>query len=274
MKPGRMSVRKEIMAANNERALRGDTPPTGGGESRTFSRRSLHGQVAHDIGRQILGGLVKPGDLLPNETELSHRLGVSRTALREAIKVLAGKGLIESRPKTGTRVRPRANWNFLDPDVLAWASDGATAKHFTDELYELRRVIEPAAAAFAAERASRAELAQMEAGVARMAAAAAEDGRMNSGEIAFHNAILQASGNELFRSLGSVVEVALAISLQLSPPRHRRLQESLAQHRAVLDAVRRQDSAGAREAMKRLIDTSQRELRAALEQAQNLSEDS
>src|SRR5579871_5277797 len=96
--------------------------------SRTFSRRSLHGQVAHDIGRRILGGLVKPGELLPSETELSQRLGVSRTALREAIKVLAGKGLIESRPKTGTRVRPRESWNFLDPDVLTWAFAGHAAE--------------------------------------------------------------------------------------------------------------------------------------------------
>jgi DNA-binding FadR family transcriptional regulator len=265
--PERMSVRKEAMAVNNQRVVRGEIPPTGGSESRTFSRRSLHGQVAHDIGRQILGGLVKPGDLLPNETDLSHRLGVSRTALREAIKVLAGKGLIESRPKTGTRVRPRASWNFLDPDVLAWAVDGATAKHFTDELYELRRVIEPAAAAFAAERASRSELAQMETGLARMAATAVEDDRVSAGEIAFHNAVLQASGNDLFRSLGSVVEVAIAVSLQLSAPRHRNLHESLAQHRVVFDAIRQQDGTAAREAMKLVIESSQRELRAVLEQA-------
>ena len=106
--------------------------------SRTFSRRSLHGQVAHDIGRRILGGLVKPGELLPSETELSQRLGVSRTALREAIKVLAGKGLIESRPKTGTRVRPRESWNFLDPDVLTWAFDGNTKPAFSNSLAEVR----------------------------------------------------------------------------------------------------------------------------------------
>src|SRR5262249_17781219 len=185
----------------------------------------------------------------------SHRLGVSRTALREAIKVLAGKGLIESRPKTGTRVRPRASWNFLDPDVLAWAIDGATAAHFTEELCERRRAIEPAAAASAAGRASRTDLAQMDAALIRMAAVAAEDGRTNSGEIAFHNAVLQASGNELFRSLGSIVEVVLAISLQISTPRHRRLQESLAQHRAVLDAIHHHDTTAAREALSRLFNT-------------------
>jgi DNA-binding FadR family transcriptional regulator len=255
------------MPADNPRGVRVDVDPNGVGDSRTFSRRSLHGQVAHDIGRQILGGMVKPGDLLPNETELSQRLGVSRTALREAIKVLAGKGLIESRPKTGTRVRPRKSWNFLDPDVLAWAVDGATAKQFVDELYELRRVIEPAAAAFAAERAKPDDIAQMEAALMRMAAQGDEDGSDTGGDIAFHNAVLQASDNELFRSLGSVVEVALAISLRLSMRRHR-FGEFLELHRAVLEAIRRRDVDGAREAMKRAIEVSKHELHAAVEEAQ------
>lgn len=258
---------KEAMPADNPRRVRVDVDPNGVGDSRTFSRRSLHGQVAHDIGRQILGGMVKPGDLLPNETELSQRLGVSRTALREAIKVLAGKGLIESRPKTGTRVRPRKSWNFLDPDVLAWAVHGATAKQFVDELFELRRVIEPAAAALAAERAKPDDIARMEAALARMAAEASEDGIGAAGDIAFHNAVLQASDNELFRSLGSVVEVALAISLRLSMRRHR-FEEFLELHRAVLEAIRRRDVDGAREAMKRAIEVSKHELHAAVEEAQ------
>src|SRR5882757_9951537 len=131
--------------------------------SRTFSRRSLHGQVAHDIGRRILGGLVKPGELLPRETELSQRLGVSRTALREAIKVLAGKGLVESRPKTGTRVRPRSDWNFLDPDVLSWRYAGGVSADDVRALFELRRAIEPMSAALAAQRATPAQIVEINA---------------------------------------------------------------------------------------------------------------
>lgn len=231
--------------------------------SRTFSRRSLHGQVAHDIGRRILGGLVKPGELLPSETELSQRLGVSRTALREAIKVLAGKGLIESRPKTGTRVRPRESWNFLDPDVLTWAFDGNAAEHYVDELYELRRVIEPAAAAFAADRASVADIARMEAAFEAMSGA--EDGASFSApDMAFHLSILRATGNELLRSLGSVVEVALSISIRLSIANPRGFRHSLPLHGAVLKAIRRHDGPGAREAMMLLIDVSKRDIAAGL----------
>ncbi len=232
--------------------------------SRTFSRRSLHGQVAHDIGRRILGGLVKPGELLPSETELSQRLGVSRTALREAIMVLTGKGLIESRPKTGTRVRPRETWNFLDPDVLTWAFDGNTPEHYVDELYELRRVIEPAAAAFAADRASVADIARMEAAFEAMTAAG-DDGRAFAApDMTFHLAILRATGNELLRSLGSVVEVALAISIKLSIASPKGHRHSLPLHGAVLKAIRRHDGAGAREAMMLLIDISKRDITAGI----------
>ena len=231
--------------------------------SRTFSRRSLHGQVAHDIGRRILGGLVKPGELLPSETELSQRLGVSRTALREAIKVLAGKGLIESRPKTGTRVRPRETWNFLDADVLTWAFDGNAPEHYVDELYELRRVIEPSAAAFAADRASVADIARMEAAFEAMTAAG--DGQAFAGpDMTFHLSILRATGNELLRSLGSVVEVALAISIKLSIASPKGYRHSLPLHGAVLKAIRRHDAAGAREAMLLLIDISKRDVSAGI----------
>ena len=121
------------------------------GGSRTFSRRSIHGQIAHEIGQRILRGDFPPGAVLPNESAFSVELKVSRTALREAIKVLAAKGLVDSRPKIGTRVRPRNQWNMLDPDVLAWSfSVGDTERHAIN-LTEMRRILEPAAAALAAE---------------------------------------------------------------------------------------------------------------------------
>src|SRR3546814_15925564 len=96
------------------------------GESRTFSRRNIHGQIAHEIGQRILRGDFPPGAVLPNEATFSVELKVSRTALREAIKVLAAKGLVDPRPKIGTRVRPRAHWNLPDPNQLArtiWVGD-------------------------------------------------------------------------------------------------------------------------------------------------------
>src|ERR1041384_698122 len=94
---------------------------------RTYPRRGLHGAVVHDIGVRIVRGDLQPGDPLPTEEELGSQLAVSRTVLREAVKVLAAKRLVDSRPKTGTRVLDRSDWNLLDPDVLAWQFEaGAT----------------------------------------------------------------------------------------------------------------------------------------------------
>ncbi|MFX7988724.1 GntR family transcriptional regulator, partial [Acinetobacter baumannii] len=91
-------------------------------------------------------GMRKPGDVFGGEIEASEALGVSRTAYREAIRILAAKGLVESRPKAGTRVTPRSRWNMLDVDVLAWTFEGEPDTDFIIDLFELRGVIEPAAA--------------------------------------------------------------------------------------------------------------------------------
>jgi DNA-binding FadR family transcriptional regulator len=109
-----------------------------------YPRGGLHGQIVHAIGRQIMTGEIRPGEVLPQHAGLP----ASRTVQREVIKVLAAKGLVESRPKTGTRVRPRQAWNLLDPDVLAWQQeDAATAVSFLKNITEVRLVVEPAAAA-------------------------------------------------------------------------------------------------------------------------------
>src|SRR5438128_7743542 len=119
-------------------------------ERSQYPDRSLHDRVVHAIGRKILGGELPPGALLPAEPEL----GASRTVLREAIKVLAAKGLVEARPKIGTRVRPRDAWNLLDPDVLSWQREGTAPVAFLRKLTEVRRIVEPAAAELAGERAT------------------------------------------------------------------------------------------------------------------------
>jgi DNA-binding FadR family transcriptional regulator len=119
--------------------------PSGSG----YPRGGLHGQIVHAIGRQILSGKIRPGDLLPAQAGLP----ASRTVLREAIKVLAAKGLVESRQKTGTRVRPRHAWHLLDPDVMAWQQDGSPRVAFLQKLTEVRLIVEPAAAERAAQRA-------------------------------------------------------------------------------------------------------------------------
>jgi DNA-binding FadR family transcriptional regulator len=121
---------------------------------RTYPRGGLHGQIVHAIGRQIVNGDIRPGEVVPVEAGLT----ASRTVLREVIKVLAAKGLVESRPRTGTRVRPRHAWNLLDPDVLAWHQEGASTAAFLRQLSEVRLIVEPAAAELAARRAGESEL--------------------------------------------------------------------------------------------------------------------
>src|SRR5207247_9937865 len=115
-------------------------------KARTYPRRGLHGAVVHDIGLRIVRGELEADDPLPTEDELSGELSVSRTVLREAIKVLAAKRLVESRPKTGTRVQQRSEWNLLDPDVLAWQLAAGPGRRFLEDTLEARRLIGPAAA--------------------------------------------------------------------------------------------------------------------------------
>src|SRR5438046_5262201 len=131
-------------------------------KARTYPRRGLHGAVVHDIGLRIVQGELEAGDPLPTEDELSGELSVSRTVLREAIKVLAAKRLVESRPKTGTRVRQRAEWNLLDPDVLAWQLEAGPSPQFLEDTVELRAIIEPAAARLPAEPATDEQIADLQ----------------------------------------------------------------------------------------------------------------
>lgn len=239
--------------------------PTGQRESRTYSRRSLHGQVANDIAERIMGGEFAPGSILPNEADFSVTLKVSRTALREAIKVLAAKGLLESRPKIGTRVRPREHWNMLDPDVLAWHFVTGNVIGFAEDLFEVRQIIEPAAAAMAAERASPAELAAIERAYQDMEAAGCDLDSSIEPDLRFHLSILAASGNELLVPLGALIETALASSLKLSGSAPDALFHVLPLHRAVLDEIRRRNPRGARLAMRALLTRSVEYVRRAIE---------
>jgi len=141
--------------------------PDGARQPRGTGRR-LHGAIARKLGTAIVSGEYVPGDILSGEVAFSEALDVSRSAYREAVQVLVSKGLVESRPKAGTRILPRDRWNLLDPDVLAWAFAGEPDTHYVRSLFELRAIVEPAAAALAAERRDRAELKTMKDAVAAM----------------------------------------------------------------------------------------------------------
>lgn len=224
-----------------------------------YPRRNLHGQIVHTIGRQILRGELRPGDPIPTP----HDLPASRTALREAIKVLAAKGLVEARPKTGTRVRSRDAWNLLDPDVLAWRQDGAPPVRFVRSVTELRGIIEPGAAALAATRARGQDLAAIERAYLDMEAAVPLNGPMEvqafvEADTRFHTAILQAAGNDILEQLAHVVSVALRASFEITSRIPGSARATLPRHRAVLDAIRSGRPPAASAAMRRLINSIDR----------------
>ena len=217
-----------------------------------FSRRTVHGQVAHALGERIVRGELAPGSLLPPEAELSKHLGVSRTALREAIKLMSAKGLVESRRKAGTRVRPRSAWNLLDPDVLAWQLDSAPGSRFAENLFELRRIVEPEAAALAAERHTEEQAVQLEAAWAALAGAEDEQGWINALR-AFYQVILAATQNELIEALGFLPEASFVMALQYEwVSTNRPITAAL--RRATVDAILSRNAAKAREKMSALVD--------------------
>jgi DNA-binding FadR family transcriptional regulator len=241
-----------------------DGPDSSPAAAGSFPRRSLHGRVAQDIGLQIVRGALRPGDPLPIETQLSAQFGISRPAVREAIKILAGKGLVQSRPKTGTRVRPRQDWNFLDADVLTWQLAVGPPAKIVRELFELRRVIEPAAAALAAARAPAPYLRRLRAAYEDMVTACDQGVGFLEPDMRFHRTILEAVDNEMLRSLATVVDTALSLSLRLSIDNPRGQRYSLPLHKAVLDTIGRRSAVAARGAMLRLIQSAERDVRRVL----------
>jgi DNA-binding FadR family transcriptional regulator len=224
-----------------------------------YPRGGLHGQIVHAIGRQILSGKIRPGEVLPAQPAFP----ASRTVLREAIKVLAAKGLVESRPRTGTRVRPRHAWHLLDPDVMAWQQDGSPSVAFLQKLTEVRLIVEPAAAERAAQRANAADLQTIEEAYRDMAASLDGDPDYEAFDRAdrrFHQAIVRACGNDLLERMSHVVVSALLVSFHATSRLPGRAKASLPQHRAILEAIRGRQARVAGQAMRRLVVRTAREV--------------
>jgi len=222
--------------------------------------RSLHGQVVEELGSSIVGGVLRPGDALPGEAQLAAQMEVSRTILREALKVLAAKGLIETRQKTGMRVRDSRFWNHLDPNVLAWRCAAMPTEDFVGKLVEMRAIIEPAACMAAARRR---EPAQLEAiGHALDAMEDADDlDAWAAADLRFHEAVLAATNNELLSSLFTVIETALATFFVMSARTAKNFKYSLPHHRAVYEAIRRRRPNEAATAMHAMIEDSRTNMR-------------
>jgi DNA-binding FadR family transcriptional regulator len=214
-------------------------------------------RIAEEIGRRIVMGELPPGTPLPPETVLLEELGVSRTTLREAFKILAAKGMLSAKPKVGTIVRPESAWSLLDPEVLGWLFESGDLDAALVELFETRRMIETEAAGLAADMASPPDVARIRAAYDRMAEPGLPVTRALDADVAFHRAIIEASANRFMRALGDVSETALRATVKLSVRRPGGLPHSLPQHLAVLRAIEARDVVAARTAMSELIQNAQ-----------------
>jgi DNA-binding FadR family transcriptional regulator len=224
-------------------------------------RDGLHERVIAEIGRGIVSGQWPPGTWLPSEMVLVSTLGVSRTALREALRVLGAKGLIEAKQKVGTVVRPRSAWNFLDPSIISWRLDSNELEQGIADLHELRQLIEPLAASLAANHASADDLLRLAEAYEEMEAAGDDGAAFVDPDVRFHRGIIAGSGNLLFASLGSVIAGALEVLFRLGINNPRGQISSLPLHKAVLDAITARNASAARLAMRRLIEDSEHDMR-------------
>ncbi|MEU4893038.1 FCD domain-containing protein [Streptomyces sp. NPDC044780] len=218
-----------------------------------YSARGVHGQVVQSLGARIVGGAMPEGSTL-DVRALGEELDVSLTVMRESLKVLAGKGLIDARQKRGTFVRERRHWNLLDADVIRWRVDGGAGEELMRDLADVRSIIEPAAARRAALHRTDADLGTLEAALEAMGRARVDSAEADAAEAdaAFHRALLAATGNEMLARMDLLLEPGLRERDRLVHA-HASVDDPVPSHRAVFDAVRDRDPVRAELAMLDLL---------------------
>ena len=244
------------MNARNVAALQGDADAP--------LVKNSHGRTLALLGEAIVSGRHPPGGSIPPEPTLCEEFGVSRTVVREAVKSLVAKGLLSTGPKVGTRVLAAEQWNWFDPDVVAWQSKAGLTREYLRDLQELRRVVEPAAVRMAAERATAEDIAGIEAAYAGMKNAIEFGGDYVRHDLAFHQGLLRACHNRMLvqmsKALGALLRTVFEISTSLldGPA------SSLPMHRAVLDAVIARKPLAAERAALVLIDAARDDIEQVL----------
>lgn len=216
-------------------------------------------QVSRELGRRIVGGHYREDELIEDETKLSSRFGVSKSVIREAVKLLVGKGLLEVRRGSGTRVRRRASWALLDDDVLAWHLSVEPKPGFLRQLMDIRQLMEPKAAAWAAIFGTEAEHAEIMSAQLKMEDETSSVQEFVVADALFHRSILRAANNEFLRAMEGVIFSALLSSIRLTNADPRENEESIPFHREVMEAILARDADLAEGRMRRLLsDTTDR----------------
>ena len=226
--------------------------------------KNVHGNTVDQLGEDIVSGRYPVGAAIPPEPLLCEALGVSRTVVREAVKSLVAKGLLITGPKLGTRVLPEEHWNWFDPDVVVWQSKIGFSREILRDLQELRRVVEPAAVRLAAERATAADIAEIESAYAGMRDAIEQGGDYVKHDLRFHQGLLRACHNRMVIQMSKALGALLRTSFEISTARPDGPAHSLSLHRAVLDAVIHRSPAKAERAILLLIDGAGEDIEAVL----------
>jgi len=220
----------------------------------------LYGETVETIGSRIVNGYYEPGSQLPPQ-RLEEELGISGTVLREAMRVLAAKGLVDSRQKLGTVVMPRSAWRLLDADLLRWQEANEDTS-FLDDLAEMRFIVEPAVARLAALRRTDQDLEQLREALQAMVDAGTDGTGVIDADLAFHRALLNAAHNELLTRMEFILESGLRARDTLV---HNRSDwpDSVPVHEAILAAVQAGDSTRAEQAVLDLLDQAVMDTRPA-----------
>lgn len=222
-------------------------------------------QIVNLIGCEIVNGTYKPGARMPDEATMREHYSVSRTALREAYSKLTAKGMIRARPKIGTHVRPQSDWNMLDSEVLTWHLHTMPPEAIASDLYALRRMVEPSAAALAAEVRTQENLSVITKAYSDMETCKSGTSDLIEADSRFHLAILSATNNHFIGAFSALIQAAMLSTFRLSWRGAQEMQEDrLHQHKYVLDAISDQNPVQARTLMERLLDDSIKDVRGGL----------
>lgn len=232
--------------------------------------RNLTHQLAQSLGIAVIEGKYTNEAGVPTEATLCEEYGVSRTATREAVKMLTAKGIISSRPRQGIRICPETEWNMFDTDLLQWILHSEPSFQLLKEFTEMRMAFEPEAAKLAARKGTENELVKIESALNRMVKASQGLDDPLDSDIAFHTAIMYASNNRFFVHLRSFVSTALRVSIRLTNKAKGTAGGDIKAHRAVYEAIRNRDEESASALMKEMLS----EVMNLIHKAEKMSNDS